>query len=158
MKDEDPPLRADAYTALIDHRIRRAWLYTLYLEPSNFEAVARRLYVAPSSSNPLVDAAISYQLRKAAQEELVKMSPHVSAEQLLDEAREAFAALSTLLKEDDWFFGEKTPGLFDANLFAYAHLLLDEGMGWVKNELADVLRSHTNLIEHRERVLREYFP
>jgi len=157
MKDEDPPLRADAYSALIDHRIRRAWLYTLYLEPENFEAVARRLYVAPSSSNPLVDAAISYQLRKAAQEELVKMDPYVSAEQLLDEAREAFAALSTLLKEDDWFFAEKTPALFDANLFAYTHLLLDEGMGWARNELADVLRSHPNLIEHRDRVLRDYF-
>lgn len=157
MKDDDLPLRAETYTALIDHRIRRAWLYTLYLDESNFDAVAKPLYILSSSSNPVVNAAIAYQLRKAAQDELVKANAHVDAEELLADAREAFEALAVLLKEDEWFFGASGPGLFDASVFAYTHLLLDQRMGWKRNDLAEVLMGYENLVRHRERVLSGYF-
>ncbi|KAL1297228.1 hypothetical protein AAFC00_004792 [Neodothiora populina] len=155
--DHDLPLRAETYMALIDDRIRRAWLYMLYLDKTNFAAVACRLYVQPSSSNLLVNSAIAYQLRKAAQDELSKTNPCVDAEELMIAATEAFEALSTLLGEDEWFFAQTEPGLFDASLFAYTYLLLDENMGWQRNELDQALISHANLVQHRDRILSRYF-
>ena len=157
LKDDEIPLRAEIYLSMIDHRIRRAWLYMLYLEPTNFDAVARRLYVAPSSSSLFINTAVCFQLKKAALDELTKTNSYVSAEDLIEEAGEAFAALSTLLNTDTWFFGAEQPGLFDASVFAYTHLLLDEGLGWERNELRDVLRDHANLVEHRDRIMRGYF-
>jgi metaxin len=145
------------YTSLLDHAIRRAWLYLLYLDPDNFSHVAKRLYVTPSSSNTFVAMALSYQLRDAATQEIVKTTPVVKAEDILDEAVEAFKALSTLLGEETWFLGSERPTLFDACVFAYTHLLLDEGMGWRVNPLGERLAGFANLVAHRERILREYY-
>jgi metaxin len=145
------------YTSLLEHAVRRAWLYLLYLDPDNFSHVAKRLYVTSSSSNTFVAMALSYQLRDAATQELVKTTPVVRAEDILDEAIDAFSALSTLLGEDSWFFESKTPSLFDASVFAYTHLLLDESMGWKHNPLAERLATFQNLVGHRDRILGEYY-
>ncbi|KAK5006962.1 hypothetical protein LTR60_005837, partial [Cryomyces antarcticus] len=159
---ESSDLRYEAYTSLLDSRIRRAWLYTLYLIPSNFAAVAHPLYISPSSSNTFVTMTIAHQLRAAAEAELLKHSPSASkiidAEALCQEAEEAFKALSTLLGEHEWFFGVEKPGMFDAGVFAYTHLLLDETLGWRENRLGVFVGSLENLVRHREGILREYFP
>jgi metaxin len=149
--------RQEIYTSLLDHAVRRAWLYLLYLDPNNFSHVAKRLYITPSSSSTFVTMAISYQLREAATQELVKITPVVKAEDILNEAGDAFEALSTLLGGEGWFFGSSTPTLFDASVFAYTHLLLDEGMGWENNPLAERLATFQNLVGHRERILGEYY-
>lgn len=149
--------RQDVYTSLLEHAVRRAWLYLLYLDPDNFDHVAARLYVTPSSSNTFVAMAISYQLRDAATQELLKTTPAVKAQDILDEAVDAFSALSTLLGEDTWYFGNNAPTLFDASVFAYTHLLLDENMGWRHNPLAQKLATFHNLVNHRNRILRDYY-
>ncbi|KAI5202715.1 hypothetical protein E4T38_05498 [Aureobasidium subglaciale] len=149
--------RQDVYASLLDHAVRRAWLYLLYLDPDNFDNVARRLYVTPSSSNTFVALAISHQLRNAANQELLKITPVVKAEDILKEAVDAFSALSTLLGGDTWFFGQEKPGLFDASVFAYTHLLLHEEMGWRNNPLAEQLATFQNLVMHRERILSGYY-
>jgi metaxin len=149
--------RQEIYTSLLDHAVRRAWLYLLYLDPDNFSHVAKRLYITPFSSSTFVTMAISYQLKEAATQESVKTTPVVKAEDILTEAGDAFEALSTLLGGEKWFFGSSTPGLFDASVFAYTHLLLDEGMGWRNNPLAERLATFGNLVGHRERVLGEYY-
>ncbi|KAJ5628037.1 hypothetical protein N7490_010265 [Penicillium lividum] len=146
-------LRFEVYASLLDHRIRNAWLYMLYLDSENFNAVARRLYVIPSSTNTLVRSALGFQLQKAARDELLKSSSYVDVAELEGDAASAFQALSALLGEDDHFFGRPNPGLFDASVFAYTHLILDEGMGWKRNRLAQLLREHNNLVQHRERLL-----
>ncbi|KAG9563324.1 hypothetical protein KCU77_g21570, partial [Aureobasidium melanogenum] len=149
--------RQDVYTSLLEHAVRRAWLYLLYLDPDNFDHVATRLYVTSSSSNTFVAMANSYQLRDAATQELLKTTPAVKAQDIVDEAVDAFAALSTLLGEDTWYLGNKTPTLFDASVFAYTHLLLDETMGWRHNPLAHKLATFHNLVDHRNRILRDYY-
>lgn len=149
--------RQDVYTSLLEHAVRRAWLYLLYLDPDNFDHVARHLYVSPSSSNTFVALAISHQLRNAASQELLKITPVVEAQDILDEAVDAFSALSTLLNGDDWFFGNEKPGLFDASVFAYTHLLLAEEMGWKNNTLAEKLATFQNLVQHRDRIVSEYY-
>lgn len=118
-----------------------------------------RLYVAPCSSNFLVQYAITTQLRSAAETELVKSSGTnvVSAKDLIQEAGDSFEALSTLLGEDQWFFGKQNPGLFDASVFAYTQLLLDDELGWAENQLGEVLRKCGNLVRHRERIVVMYY-
>ena len=72
------------------------------------------------------------------------------------EADRAFAALSTLLGDDNWFFGMEEPGLFDASVFAYTYLLLD-GMVWEESILEEKLRKYGNLIEHKDRISRRFY-
>lgn len=129
-------------------------LYMLYLDSENFEAVARRLYVIPATTNSIVRSALGIQLQQAARDELLKTSQYIDVADLEGDAGSAFAALSSLLGEDEHFFGRPKPGLFDASVFAYTHLILDESMGWKQNRLAQLLREHSNLVQHRERVLR----
>ncbi|KAJ6120722.1 hypothetical protein N7523_005002 [Penicillium sp. IBT 18751x] len=147
-------LRFEVYASLLDHRLRNAWLYMLYLDNDNFEAVARRLYVVPATTNTIVRTALGIQLQQAARDELLKTSKYIDAADLEGDAKSAFEALSALLGEDDHFFGRSKPGLFDASVFAYTHLILDEGMGWKQNRLAQLLRENPNLVQHRERLLQ----
>lgn len=126
----------------------------LYLDSENFEAVARRLYVIPATTNSIVRAALGIQLQQAARDELLKTSKYIDVADLEGDAGSAFEALSSLLGEDEHFFGRPKPGLFDASVFAYTHLILDESMGWKQNRLAQLLREHSNLVQHRERLLR----
>lgn len=132
-------------------------LYTLYLEPSNFSAVAHPLYVASTSSNLVVQASISHQLRTAAQAELSKHTSIIDAADLYSEADKAFEALSTLLGDDEWFFDNEKPALFDASVFAYTHLLLDNKLGWKEEKLCRALRQRENLVQHRQRLLVKYY-
>jgi metaxin len=67
------------------------------------------------------------------------------------------------LGEHEWFFGAERPGLFDASVFAYTHLLLIEegeeglGEGWVDGRLRELVVGRKALRAHRERILREYY-
>jgi metaxin len=119
----------------------------------------RRLYVETCSSNRLVQFAIARQLRAAAESELVKSAGKdvVDVLDLMHDVEEAFDALSTLLGEHDWFFGQEKPGLFDASLFSYSHLILDEQLGWTFNPLKDALERHGNLVRHSKRVWEKFF-
>jgi len=150
-------MRYEAYQSLLDRRIRNAWLYNLYLDQRNFDAVAQRLYVSPVSSNILVQATISHQLRAAAEAELLKSASIIDVDDLYSEADKAFEALSFLLGEDEWFFGSETATLFDASVFAYTYLLLDERMGWKEKNMWRAVRRRENLVHHRERILVRYF-
>jgi metaxin len=147
----------EAYSALLDHDIRNAWLYFLYLDPSNFKTVASPLYCSSASSNFLVQQAIGSQLRSAARDELLKSYSLIDGSDLYEHAAHAFRSLSVFLGDDNHFFGSSSPGLFDASVFAYTHLLLDESMNWTNTVLIDLLREHENLVEHRERLLSTYF-
>ena len=130
----------------------------MYLIPSNFFSVALPLYIHPTSSNPLVHLAISHNLRRAAEAELLKSSAVIDVAALYRECNSAFSALSELLGEDRWFLNAERPGLFDASVFAYTHLLLDMGMGWRERRMVEILGEYGNLVGHRGRILEEYFP
>ncbi|KAJ5793769.1 hypothetical protein N7457_000368 [Penicillium paradoxum] len=147
-------MRFEVYSSLLDSRIRNAWLYMLYLDSENFEAVARPLYVNSTTSNSAVRAALGRQLQQAARDELLKTARYIDAADLEGDAAGAFEALSTLLGEDEHFFGRPNPGLFDASVFAYTQLILDDTMGWKRNRLGQLLKEHSNLVQHRDRLLK----
>lgn len=134
-------------------------LYSIYLS-SNFTSIAEPLYILPTSSNSFVRLTIARELRLAAEKELLKFASTISAEALYNQAEEAFTALDSLLGDNEWFFGADTPGLFDASVFAYTHLLLDDrlGKGWLDARLRDTLTSRQHLVAHRNKILEKYFP
>lgn len=150
-------MRQEAYTALIDHTIRSAWLYYLYLDEDNFRTVASRLYVASASSSYLVRLSLARQLRSAAREELRKTNTIINPEELYEQAEKAFESLSTLLADNKFFFGQTTPGLFDASLFAYTQIILDNRLDFYNPTLRLALQRHENLIRHRDRLIRGFF-
>jgi metaxin len=141
-----------------DSILTRRQLYCIYLS-QNSTSIAEPLYILPASSNPFVRLTIARELRQAAEKELLKFSTVITAETLYNQAEEAFTALETLLGKDDWFFGASKPGLFDASVFAYTHLLLDDnlGKGWLDTRLRDTLMSRKRLISHRNRITSTYF-
>ncbi|QIW96489.1 hypothetical protein AMS68_002007 [Peltaster fructicola] len=129
---ESKDVRYEAYSSLLDGRIRLAWLYQLYLLSPN-SSLMHRLYVRPCSSNTVVQLALQYQLRQAADLEIRKSTSRTILDaELLREADEAFSALSTLLGDKRWFFEDEI-SLFDAGVFAYTHLLLDDALQWKEN-------------------------
>ena len=150
-------LKEEAYTSLLDHSIRNAWLYNMYLEPENFDSVAWPLYIETDSSNTFVQQALAYQLKSAARDELLKSYAIIDADDTHKRAERAFQSLSTLLGKDEYFFAADEPGLFDASVFAYTHLLLDERMRWKHDLLSRALESNSNLVHHRNRVLDRFF-
>ncbi|KAI9729449.1 MAG: hypothetical protein M1834_006830 [Cirrosporium novae-zelandiae] len=147
----------EVYSTLISNQIRSAWLYFLYLEPANFVTVAQRLYVEPISSSGFVRATTAFQLRRAAENELRKSMPVINVSGLYEQADIAFQALSVLLGSNTFFFGEKQPTMFDANIFAYTHLLLDKEMQWQEERLVIILKKYTSLVDHRDRIYKSYF-
>ncbi|KAI9884271.1 MAG: hypothetical protein M1823_003961 [Watsoniomyces obsoletus] len=160
VQPEPSDLRYDAFLALLDNRIRKAWLCTLYLDPRH-QHIMQNLYIRPCTSTSIVRYTLSYQLQRSAQAELLKGTsptriPNVS--EIYRDAEEAFSALSTLLGDDEeWFFASNTPGLFDASVFAYTHLLLDLDHIWTDQTLIRILKGKENLVRHRERISERYY-
>lgn len=83
----------------------------------------------------------------------------IDPEILYSDAEEAIAALESVLGSNKWFFDAKRPGLFDASVFAYTHLLMDEslGNGWDDTRLRDIVLRQKGLVAHRNRILTTYF-
>ncbi|KAI1500801.1 hypothetical protein F5X99DRAFT_384987 [Biscogniauxia marginata] len=149
-------LRLEAYESLLDHRIRNAWLYHLYLSPAN-SALLSRLYVAPVSTSAPVRTTILHQLRRAAEAEILRSTRRraVVPAALYSDASEAFSALETALDSGPWFFDSAEPGLFDVTVFAYTHLILDDSLAWEDRKLTDILKEFPGLVEHRDRILQK---
>lgn len=164
-----PEAKVEAYRALISQAIRPAWvcslrhrktisknanptnqLYALYLNPLNHDLL-QRLYLP---SNPLLRLPTHQTLTQASTAEILKTtnSNLISPSQLHAELRSALEALSTLLGDDDWFFGGASPGPFDAEVFAYTWLMGDKGLGWGDDALESALSESDNLERHRVRL------
>ncbi len=127
-------------------------LQTLYLNPTNDPLLAT-LYLPAS---PLLRPAARHALHAAATSEILKTTRRtnsgIDAEQILEDARAGFAALSALLGDDEWFFGAEGPGLLDADVFAYTHLLLGGGVKWRDAVLGECLAEFANLVAHERRL------
>lgn len=76
---------------------------------------------------------------------------------LYDRAKTTFNALATLLSTDDYFSGTRKPGMLDAAVFAYTHLVLDEELGLGNGELRRIVMDIGELVKHRKRVYKYCF-
>ncbi|KAI1745069.1 hypothetical protein F4680DRAFT_174180 [Xylaria scruposa] len=152
---KDPGSRLEAYQSLLDHRIRNAWLYTLYLSPANADLLSH-LYITPTTSSPPVRATISYQLRHAAELDILRSTGRdtIDTAALYKGAEEAFRALDAILGDNKWFFGSEVPALFDATVFSYTHLILHDGLIWENPRLKQILKEYPRLVDHQIRIFR----
>lgn len=103
-------------------------------------------------------------MRNAAEESILHSSAglentRIDASEIYTMADAAFDALDILLGEDDWFSGTSEPDLFDAGVFAYTGLILDERrmMGWKDNRLSETLRVRRSLVRHAERITERWY-
>lgn len=81
----------------------------------------------------------------------------IDVEALHRDCDKAFEALSELLGDDEFFFGKERPGLFDASVFAYTHIFLDESLDWKETKLEEILKQYGNLVEHQSRIIEGWF-
>ena len=97
--------------------------------------------------------AMLHSLRQAATAEILKAGRRPTLDvwnRVYPDAQAAFAALSALLGEDEFFFGGQ-PGLFDAEVFAYTYLLLD--LEFAEDcPLVKAMKEHENLVAHAKRL------
>ncbi|RSM17404.1 hypothetical protein CDV31_003820 [Fusarium ambrosium] len=142
--------RIEAYHSLLTQRIRPAWLYALYLLPANAPLLGT-LYL-PSSI--FLRTPIHHTLHAAATAEILKTTRRatISKSWLFDDAAIALQSLSTILGEDEWFFGADRPSLFDADVFAYTYLMDSDALAWEDDSLSKCLDGLHNLKSHRERL------
>ncbi|KAG0635912.1 hypothetical protein HOY80DRAFT_1091075 [Tuber brumale] len=149
--------RAKAFLALVDTQLRDAWLYSLYLEPNNSQDLARILYCGSSVS--AVSSFLLWQTKAAARQQLLQARPGgvLDPRRIYADAGAALEAISTMLGSDTWFSGGRDPGLFDASVFAYTHLILTLRWHSEENALLRAVMRHDNLLDHEERIRGDFF-
>ena len=122
-------------------------LYTTHIYRPNLYTSTARLYTQSSSS--LIYSSVASGLSDFALSQLKHRYPKVtSAADIFAEAAIALDALSVKLGDDTWFFNSKVPGLLDAAVFAYLHVILK---GDWKEEWAGGLRRS---LEYKENLLQ----
>ncbi len=122
-----------------------------------------------------MQATLLYQLRRAAAEQIataaggkvVSAAPASGADEIDDEAvyaaaRGALGALASLLSESatGWAFGVERPGMFDAALFSYTHLMMEFMSGDSGLALGAMVAEAGNgeLAKHRAAMLDAAWP
>ncbi len=122
-----------------------------------------------------MQATLLYQLRRAAAEQIatvaggkvVSAAPASGADEIDDEAVYAAAqgaldALASLLSESatGWAFGVERPGMFDAALFSYTHLMMEFMSGGSGLALGTMVAEAGNgeLVRHRAAMLDTAWP
>jgi metaxin len=179
-----PPPPAQPYQALVDGPIRCAWLHALYLCKANAPLLNHVCAASSSSGSWTVHALMAHQLREAAAAEIETCTrTRVLADGAAGERRvylaadRALAALNQQLHDADgtghesegvgeWFFGAHRPGVFDAEVFAYTALILEndgddgsaQSLPWVDRTLGDLVRKYPRLVAHRARICRQVRP
>lgn len=159
-------------------------------------------YVETCTGNTAVRAVLAHSLRSAAEEEILKSCgivrggmERVDVRALYARMEEAWAALAQILGHEEWFEGvlgggigteeeggedggrsgvktQSGPGVLDASIFAYSHVVLALLMDWpgreemsgrgldalsAGNRLYEAIARHGNLVAHRDRILARYF-
>lgn len=151
-----------------------------------FATRTKAVHIDTATSIGVVQDVLAWQLQNEAADEITGGSgavwPVVDAAAVYAEAAEALAALGVVLGDSRWFGRRKeapeerisledegvgnweVPGLLDAGVFGYTHVIMEmlEGLPEEKGTegargLVAALREQDNLVEHRERVLRNYY-
>lgn len=128
----------------------------MYLTP-NFERFTVPCYIDSQSSSSVVRKVCAWELRKAAETELLKHSPRVDQQTLYDEAREAFQALNQYCQEKASSGGRNESTVLDAALFAYTDLLWSiQYECWADAGLVDILLENEAILDFYDSMGKAY--
>ncbi|KAF2432434.1 hypothetical protein EJ08DRAFT_677645 [Tothia fuscella] len=154
-KSGEMGMKEDAFMALVDGPVRRAWLFSMYMTP-NFEKLTVPCYIDAHTSSPIIRLFSARELRQAAQAELLKYKPVIDERAIYSDAEDAFQALDSYFSRREE--GTKPTTLLDAAVFAYTYLLLELAEdGWADRRLADMVRGLEGLRAHKEEIRKGYF-
>lgn len=171
---QDLSIQHQLYASLLSQPIRLAYLHALYLDDEAFKTVTGPLYIDPNSSHILVRASLGPSLRAAALDQLLASRPSFNATSSIDleglykDAEDAFEALSDFLGEKEWYSQiehltkeEQKPGILDASVFAYTHVVLtlfaSLSVGSPGERLRTAITRCSNLLDHHDRIARQYY-
>lgn len=99
----------------------------------------------------------AWDLRKAAESELLKHTFKISQQCLYSEAREAFQALNQYCAENISSNPKRQPAILDAALFAYTDLLWSiEYDCWADSELIDLLMGNEAILDTYDTLDEKY--
>ena len=118
----------------------------MYLTP-NFTCFTVPSYIHTQSSSAVVRAASAYDLRQAAETELLKYSPRIHEDTLYFEADEALGALDSWIDSARPKTGtsDSDVTLVEAALFSYTYLLL-EPTRWAHTKLPELVNKYDSLL------------
>ncbi len=137
------------FRVMLNANIRRAYLFTMYMEPRN-AGLASRLFIDGDVAWP-ASLLVRHSTRSSVHEVLAGgLATYYSKEEIYADADAAWAALSALLGNDDYF--ASPPGLLDAAVFSYTHLILSLPLDFSARDIRISLSQYKNLIAHHERI------
>ena len=165
--------RATIFLNLVDTKIHSAWVYAHYFTEDQFEKSVVPLLTVPEGFSAL-QYLVRYSHRAARKKELEKrFISGIREDVIYQDADEAFGALSALLGNNTYFFGERynqsppsryvgefsdvvrEPGLLDVAVFAYiftALATLDE-----KSKLSKMISKFENLNRHADSIYQKVY-
>lgn len=122
----------------------------MYLTP-NYERFTVPCYIDGQSSSVFVRKASAWELRKAAETELLKYTSKIDQQSLYNEAQEAFQALNQYCADrfdDESRQSLKEPTILDAAWFAYTDLLWNiDYRCWADSGLVDILLGNKAILD-----------
>ena len=132
-------------------------LYTTHVYRPNLYRTTAPLYT--QSSSRLISSPTACGLLDSALSQLKYRYPGVvDPTSIFAEATTALDALSVRLGDDTWFFNGKVPGLLDAAVFAYLHVILtgEWEEKWASG-LKGLVENRQNLVQFWSRVNKDWW-
>lgn len=142
-----------AYMSLINTVLGNAEQYITWVEKETFNEVTRQRYgsVHPWPLNWI----LTWQKRQRVLKRLNALSwLKKTVDEVYDEVDTCCTALSERLDDNKYFFGDK-PTELDAMVFAHVFTILTTPLP--NNQFAATVRCYPRLVEHCQRIEREYF-
>jgi metaxin len=111
----------------------------------NFDLYTLPMYIGSQSSSTFVQLLSGWELKTAARDELLKVTPKIDEHALYLEAEEAFSAIENLIMRKEKLASGGKPTMLEASLFAYLFLIIELPDASPDRRLADIAIKHSRL-------------
>lgn len=162
---DEPKLETEskAFLTLVNTSLRNAWLYTVYLEPRNFQHIAMPLFIDKYTAWP-ASLLVGKSFRDSAYKAITESrgGSYISRPEIYADAERAWAALSSLLNGRAFFGAHnedntEKPGLLDAAVFSFTYQFLTLELDPTEADVRTSLQQCSNLSQHCDRIIKMYY-
>ncbi|KAI9305517.1 hypothetical protein BJ944DRAFT_161597 [Cunninghamella echinulata] len=156
---------AIAFISMIKSKLHSAWLFSIWLEPLNYNQNTVKVYYG---HNPApIDKIMGSQKKDEIVQSLLADRDILTREEIYSDAAIVLESLSNKLGDCDYFFGFEEPTWMDAVVFSYLHIILSHPQikksdipKEEKNQattLKKLVQKHDNLVQYAKQICRTYF-